>query len=73
MENSFPKALSNSSKNMSNLEIRVSKPQFSLSGAPTAKTQNWSGEFVQTNPLVDFPKVDSIDSPQLSSNLNSDE
>lgn len=28
---------------------------------------------MQNDPIVDFPKVDSTDSPQLSSNLNSDE
>lgn len=67
------KDLLDSSQNVSNFEIRVSKPQFSSSRAFTAEIQNWSGDFVQNDSTIDVPKAVSTDSPQLSSNLHFDE
>ncbi|KAF3650312.1 hypothetical protein FXO37_18532 [Capsicum annuum] len=66
----FTKAPLISSQNVSNFEIRVSKPQFHYDNVPTAVNQNWSVDMVQ-NVSRNVSLMNSrADSSQNSTNLN---
>ncbi|PHU11318.1 hypothetical protein BC332_18248 [Capsicum chinense] len=66
----FTKDPSISLQNVSNFEIRVSKPQFHNDGTPAAVNQNWSIDMVQ-NVSRNVSLMNSrADSSQNSTNLN---